>query len=263
MHTITNNNAYYNQQILFDSDGNFNLELSGEQLRKYYQDYRTNPEYLQANPFDKISWKDLGKNNPNTQCRQEHVLVYRTNADDYVCTTEYTAEMWKRYNMGILVTDTFLESKDPKDVQKFQQDRIFQKVKNLNSKIHSLEEHYEKKLKDTKIKYNSIFLIMNLDKNAEEKTVLGKLIGNNSMSKEEFTHQITNIREKYAQLEQTVVDEKSRVLEILKHQHQTSVNNFVKDYRSDSEIKVMWDMQNPIFEAEILEQRIDVISLMS
>ena len=248
---IIHNNAYYNQQILFDSDGNFNLELSGEQLRKYYQDYRTNPEYLQANPFDKISWTDLGKNNPNTECRQEHVLVYRTTADDYVCTTEYTAEMWKRYNMGILVTDTFLESKDPKDVQKFQQDRIFEKIKNLNSKIQSLQEHYEKKLKDMKIKYNSLFLIMNLDKNAEEKKVLGKLIGHNSISKEEFSHQIINIREKYAQLEQNVLDEKSRVFKILKYQHQKSVNNFVKDYTSDSEIKVIWDMQNPVFEAEI------------
>ena len=143
---IIQNNAYYNQQILFNSDGNFNLELSGKELRKYYQDYRTNPEYLQANPFDKISWKDLGKNNPNTECRQEHVLVYRTNADDYVCTTEYTAEMWKRHNMGVLVTDTFLESKSTQDVQKFQQDRIFKKVKNLNSKIQSLQEHYEKKI---------------------------------------------------------------------------------------------------------------------
>jgi len=248
---IIHYNAYYNQQILFDSDGNFNLELSGKELRKYYQDYRANPEYLQANPFDKISWKDLGKNNPSTKCRQEHVLVYRTTADDYVCTTEYTAEMWKRHNMGILVTDTFLESKDSKDVQQFQQDRIFKKVKNINTKIQSLQEHYEKKLDDTKRKYDSLFFIMNIDKKTEEKKLFGKLIGNHSISKEQMSNQITNIREKYAQLEQNTTDEKSRVLEILKLQHTTSVNNLVKDYESDSELKITWNQSNPIFEAEM------------
>ena len=86
----------------------------------------------------------------------------------------------------------------------------------------------KKKLQDTKIKYNSLFLIMNLDKKTEEKKVFGKLIGEHSMSKETISHQIMNIREKHTQLEQNVMDEKSRVLEILKHQHQTSVNNLVK-----------------------------------
>ncbi len=94
IYNILNNNAYYNQQILFNTDGHFDLTLSGEQLRKYYQDYRTNPEYLKANPFDKLSWEDLGKNNPGTECRIGFVLVYGINVDDYVCTTEYTAEMW-------------------------------------------------------------------------------------------------------------------------------------------------------------------------
>jgi len=55
IYNILNNNAYYNQQILFNTDGNFDLTLSGKELRKYYQDYRTNPSYLKANPFDKLS----------------------------------------------------------------------------------------------------------------------------------------------------------------------------------------------------------------
>ena len=43
IYNILNNNAYYNQQILFSADGNFDLTLSGEELRKYYQDYRNKP----------------------------------------------------------------------------------------------------------------------------------------------------------------------------------------------------------------------------
>ena len=82
---VLNGNAYYNQQILFESDGQFNLDLSGEQLRKYYLDYRTNPGYLSANPNDTTSWEDLSETNPNTQCRDEYILIYRNHADDYVC----------------------------------------------------------------------------------------------------------------------------------------------------------------------------------
>ena len=247
---VINNNAYYNQQILFSSDGNFEDTISGQQLRKYYQDYRTNPGYLQANPFDKISWKDLGKNNPDTECRQGHVLVYRTHADDYVCTTGYTAEMWVRHKMGTVVTDTFLETKDPVDVKKFQQDRIFEKVKNLNSKIESMQKHSELKLSDTKIKYDSIFVNMETEQNEEEKKVIEKFNKSGSMSKKVFSHQIFDIREKYKQLEDTVVDEKSRILEILENQHQTNINNFVKNYESDSEMRIVWNSQNPTFDAK-------------
>jgi hypothetical protein len=248
IYNVLSGNAYYNQQILFNSDGTFDDTISGEELRKYYEDYRTNPGYLQANPFDKISWDDLGKNDPNTECRQEHVLVYRTHADDYVCTTEYTAEMWVRHNMGNVVTDTFLETKDPVDVKKFQQDRIYKKVENLNSKINIMQKYYEENLSETKVKYESLFVKIKSEQNDEEKIVIEKFNKNDSMSKKAFSHEITNIREKYAQLEENIVDEKLRVLEILENQHQTSLDNFVNDYRSDFEIRLMWNLQNPVFE---------------
>ncbi len=251
LYNVINNNAYYNQQILFSSDGQFEDTISGEQLRKYYQDYRTNPGYLQANPFDKISWDDLGKNNPDTECRSGYVLVYRTHADDYVCTTEYTAEMWVRHKMGTVVTDTFLETKDPVDIKKFQEDRIFEKVKNLNSKIESMQKHNALKLSDTKMKYDSIFVKMETKKKEEEKKVIEKFNQSDSMSKKVFSHQISDIREKYQQLEETIVGEKSHLLEILENQHQTNINNFVKNYESDSEMSIMWNSQNPVFQAEL------------
>ena len=69
LYNVLQNNAYYNQQILFSSSGTFEDSISGKELRKYYQDYRTNPGYLQANPFDKLSWIDLGKNTLDTECR--------------------------------------------------------------------------------------------------------------------------------------------------------------------------------------------------
>ena len=98
---VNHNLAYYTQQILFDKEGQFvETPITGEQLRKYYEDYRTNPAYLQANPNDKISWGDLGKTTPNTECRKGSVVVYRFHANDYVCVSMATAEMWIRHGMG-------------------------------------------------------------------------------------------------------------------------------------------------------------------
>jgi len=176
---VLNNNAYYNQQILFGSDGNFNMELSGEQLRKYYRDYRTNPEYLQANPFDKISWKDLGKNTPATECRSGYVLVYRIHVGDYVCTTEYTAEMWIRHKMGTIVNENFSKTQVV-DIEKLEKDRTIEKVKNLNSKVQTMQIHFEKKMTDTKLKYASLFVEINDKRKDEEKQVIEKFNSNSS-----------------------------------------------------------------------------------
>jgi len=205
IYNILNNNAYYNQQILFETDGNFDLTLSGDQLRKYYQDYRTNPEYLKANPFDKLSWEDLGKNDPGTECRVGFVLVYRINVDDYVCTTEYTAEMWVRHQMGTIVDETFSEIKSI-DVEKLQKDRVLKKVHNLNSKINTMQEHHEKKLVETKQDYEILFVKTNEKSTLEEKQAIAKYVKSDS-KKITVSKEITDIREKYAALNDEMIDE--------------------------------------------------------
>ncbi|AJM91917.1 hypothetical protein [Nitrosopumilus piranensis] len=103
---VNHNLAYYSQQILFDKEGQFtDSPITGEQLRKYYEDYRTNPAYLEANPDDVVSWEDLSQTNPHTKCRDGHVVVYRFHADDYVCVSGSTAEMWVRHGMGEITGD--------------------------------------------------------------------------------------------------------------------------------------------------------------
>ena len=111
---VKHNLAYYSQQVLFDENGQFtDSPVTGEVLRKYYEDYRTNPAYLQANPDDAVSWEDLGKTSPNTECRDGNVVVYRFHASDYVCVSVNTAEMWIRHGMGEIKGD----SKSNSDVQ--------------------------------------------------------------------------------------------------------------------------------------------------
>ena len=115
---VRHNLAYYNQQILFDKEGQLvDSPVTGEQLRKYYEDFRTNPAYLQANPNDVTSWEDLGRTNENTECREGYIVVHRFHAQDYTCVTVNTAEMWIRHGMGeILGTSPSLPSQKQQTV---------------------------------------------------------------------------------------------------------------------------------------------------
>ena len=104
---VRHNLAYYNQQILFDRQGQFaDSPVTGEQLRKYYEDFRTNPQYLDANPDDETSWEEMRRTNQDTQCREGQVVVHRFHADDYVCVTMETAEMWIQHGMGEITGDS-------------------------------------------------------------------------------------------------------------------------------------------------------------
>lgn len=246
-YNILNNNAYYNQQVLFESDGKFNHGLSGEELRKYYQDYRTNPEYLDANPFDVVSWEDLSETNPSTECRSGYVLVYRNHADDYVCTTEYTAEMWIRHSMGKIVDGSHDEPKPVLNEQKFNKDRILQKVDNLNSKIESIQIHYEEQLSEIIKKYDSLIASIKSDKYAEERQILEYSLKSDYDSKKIMSQQIMDIREKFDELEKNTLDEKDEVLKILENQHVVSIDEFVDIHKSDDEIKIEWNYDYPTF----------------
>ena len=104
---VRHNLAYYNQQILFDREGQFvDSPITGEQLRKYYEDFRTNPAYLDANPDDVTSWEEMQRTHENTECREGQIVVHRFHADDYVCVTMETAEMWIRHGMGEITGDS-------------------------------------------------------------------------------------------------------------------------------------------------------------
>jgi hypothetical protein len=193
---VLNGNAYYNQQILFDPDGQFNLDLSGEQLRKYYLDYRTNPGYLLANPKDTTSWEDLSETNSNTKCRDEYILIYRNHADDYVCVTEYTAEMWQRHGMGNLVNKEISSISDELTMIQLDHDRIAEKVSSINLKIQKIHDNHEIQVQNMKKKYDHMFVQMEQEQKDEEKFVLNKL-NSDEISAENFSVQISKRKSEY------------------------------------------------------------------
>ena len=100
---VNHNLAYYKQQLLFNSTGQITLtNYTKSKLAEYYTDYRSDPEYLLANPNDKYAYESL-LTDRNTQCREGYIVVYRIPSSDYTCVTESTAEMWERHGIGEIV----------------------------------------------------------------------------------------------------------------------------------------------------------------
>lgn len=92
--------AYYDQQLLFDSQGQFiPTPYNLAKLHEYYTDYRLDPTYILANPYDNFAI-DSTRIDPNTHCTDGEVLIHRTSSDDYVCVTKSTSQMWVRYDIG-------------------------------------------------------------------------------------------------------------------------------------------------------------------
>jgi len=103
---VNHNLAYYKQQMLFNSTGQITLNpFTQSQLDEYYVDYRSDPQYLLANPGDKHASESM-ETSPDTQCRDGYIVVHRLQSDDYTCVTESTAEMWERFGIGVIVDST-------------------------------------------------------------------------------------------------------------------------------------------------------------
>ena len=100
---VKHNLAYFDQQQLFNSTGQFHPSPAAEQsIFQYFTDYRLDPTYLLANPDDDYSATHASEES-TAECRDDYALVHRLNQNDYVCIRESTAQMWKRHEIGTIV----------------------------------------------------------------------------------------------------------------------------------------------------------------
>lgn len=101
---VKHNLAYYGQQQLFNSTGQFHPSPASDQsIAQYYTDYRLDPTYLLANPDDEYSAEYGSQENSDVECMPGYTLVHRLNQNDYVCIGELTAQTWERHGMGEIV----------------------------------------------------------------------------------------------------------------------------------------------------------------
>lgn len=249
---VNHNLAIYGQQILFDPNGQFHDVISGEELRKYYEDFRTNPAYLDANKNDTKSWAEFS-NAADTKCRDGYVLVYRYHAEDYVCVTEQTSKLWIQLGMGkAMVEDQSLENQKNEviyTVEQLREDRIEQKIKNINNKIKSMYETYDKRLDDFKQRYKTLDDDYDRQQREEEKKIVQEF-EEKSISKEEMTKRITDVREKYDSLKEMVLKEKIQSFEIIESKYKSELQEFVDSIGSESDVKMVWTNEKPNYVAK-------------
>ena len=250
LYNVINGNAYYNQQTLFDADGQFNTELSGDLLRQYYQDYRADPSYLTANPLDIASWKELGKTDSHTECREDYILVYRDHTDDYICVTEYTAEMWQRHGMGNPVHREIQSAPDELSLVQLDRDRTVKKVLGINTKIQKIHEGYETQMGSIEKKYYFLFIKMNEAQREEERVVVD-MLNNDEISNKNFSGQVTDIQEKYDEVKKDMNRDKIRILEIMKKNLKDDLGIFISEYEGISEIRITWDEKQNTYHATV------------
>jgi len=227
--------AYYNQQILFDDQGQFHDAKSGDALRQYYLDYRTIPAYVSANPED-LSWRDIGKTNADTECRAGHVLVYRPHADDYVCTTEATAEMWERHAVGNIAVE--LSEKTSLEVAKMKQDAVDAKIKSAKYKLESIYTAHDSKLKDLDKKFKQLRLDMEAEMRAEERDAVA---GVHDKSKKHVSAQLGDIREKYRHLESKTDLDRQKTTDLLQKSQVKSIEDLIDVYADDPDLRIVWN----------------------
>ena len=227
--------ALYSQQILFDADGQFHDLISGEQLRKYYQDYRLDPIYLNSNQNDEISWKEMSKD-IHTICREGYVLVYRIHADDRICVTQQTAELWVLHKMGTVLFDESIKENDVPTIEKFKQDRLDEKIKNINSKIRSAYKSFDAKIEDLNEKYELLYVEYQTQQRDEEQKLVAS--SDNTKSKQSLDQKLNDIRQRYATLKQSMEQEKAQTMQILETNHKRDMDSFVKNFET-SDVKII------------------------
>ena len=230
--------AYYNQQILFDPDGQFHDIVSGDQLRKYYQDFRTNPSYLLSNPDDETSWVDLTAG-IQSECRNGYVLMHRFQTGDYTCVTEQTGEMWSRHDIGKAMTEYVVRPTDDNlTVEKFREDTIKEKIKNIGNKISMEYRYYNEKVQDMNKKYELELADLKVQQTEEEQKVIADYA---NLPQEKLLQRVEDIRDTYQSLKQMMLQEKEQALYIMETNHKQHMREFVNNFESMSDVKIVWN----------------------
>ena len=240
--------AYYNQQILFDSDGQFRNIVSGDQFRKYYQDFRVSPAYLNSNPNDESSWTELSVS-IQSECRNGHVLIHRFQTEDYVCVTEQTSEMWHKHNMGKPMIDYIIHPEDEQlTIEKFRDDRIKEKIRNINNKINTIYIYYDERIADLEKKYKAKVDDLEKLKREAEKIIITEF-EDTYMDKKEFMERIEKVRDTYDSHTQLLLTEKEQVWKIMEINHEQYVEEFIQNFEEISNVGIVWDSDRVRYKA--------------
>ena len=303
---VKHNLAYYKQQQLFNSTGQFHPSSAAETtIAEYYTDYRLDPTYLLANPEDDYSAKHGSNASPDVQCRPDYVIVHRTNQNDYVCIRESTAEIWERHEMGIIVdknkeneilidensmvqnmpTNPGTQCKDgyavlynipesdyqcvsestaerwvdegigevhnllqyisDKDQYKITLDEVYE----INQKIMQINEEHAIKQDRLEAKYRDILNDVKRFARQAEKDLLEEFHASETMTKDEISRKIIDVREDLESEKKSIANDKSDAIADIESELKDTLQDLAKKYENDPDIEVMWNPEKSTYEA--------------
>lgn len=112
----------------------------------------------------------------------------------------------------------------------------------INLKIQKVHEDYEAQIDKMEKKHDFLFVELEEKQKEEEKIVLHKL-NTDEISVENFSTQITDIREKYSAVEKNMIKEKFQILDIMEKSLKNNLDVLISKYEHDSEIKINWNTE--------------------
>jgi hypothetical protein len=300
---VKHNLAYYKEQLLFNSTGQLPQNpYTKATLGEFYKDYRTNPDYLKANPNDKHAYESL-ETSPDTHCRPGYVVVHRVTSNDYACITEFTAEAWERQGIGnivdteaVIYDENSLTPKIPtnpqtqckerhmvvyhfeakaygcvlesvgktwieenlaevhdltkfileKDKHKEVENQIFE----INQKINDMYDEHS--LNQIALKKQYDFLYKDADELAkqEEKLLLKKYHTSDDMSKDELSNQIMNVRSNNEKNKEQILIDKADALDDLNKELEGRFAKMANGLDPNLGIKIIWNLETSKYHAE-------------
>ncbi|MDH3766290.1 MAG: hypothetical protein OER82_10855 [Nitrosopumilus sp.] len=83
----------------------------------------------------------------------------------------------------------------------------------------------------------------------ETKKVVTTKFERDEMSQEKFTQKTENIRDNYQSLEQIMLKEKDQMLKIMEFNHGQYVREFIKNFESISDVKIVWSSDDTRYRA--------------
>ncbi|KFM16416.1 hypothetical protein AAA799P11_01435, partial [Marine Group I thaumarchaeote SCGC AAA799-P11] len=71
---------------------------------------------------------------------------------------------------------------------------------------------------------------------------------NSQIKQKQLSQEITEIRVNYSNLEEDISNDQTRIMKILEEQHVQDMDDFVRNYEHDPELKLVWNLGIPVFE---------------
>ncbi len=208
-----------------------------ENLAEKWTDDRVPGMIISGNPPQPIPIKT----NPGTQCKEGYLVIYHISTLEYQCVLESVAK--EMINAKTAEIHTLVEYILDKDDQKIIVDETYE----INQRIFKLQTEYDLKRNTLELKYNNILENEKLVAKQKMQNIVKEYKINKSITKEEVSQLISEIRWISNQNKEEINKEQSNAIHDLELELKKDILIIVKGYENNSKINVNWDSLNKQF----------------